>query len=115
MDDHIARALSRPRFVSTLVTAFGGLALTLAIVGVYGVMSWSVSERRREFAIRLALGGRAPALLGVVLRKAMLLAVCGIAAGLLGARVASRMLNGLLFDVQPTDPARLRLPRCSSG
>jgi len=103
MDDHIARALSRPRFVSTLVTAFGALALTLAVVGIYGVMSWSVSERQREFAIRLALGVRGRALLGGVLGKAMLLASAGIVAGLLGARAATGVLNGLLFGVQPTD------------
>jgi predicted permease len=105
MDDHVARAIARPRFVSTLVTAFGALALTLAIVGIYGVMSWSVSERQREFAIRLALGVRGPALLRLVLRKAMLLAAAGIALGLLGARAATGILNGLLFGVQPTDAA----------
>jgi putative ABC transport system permease protein len=103
MDEHVARALARPRFVSTLVTAFGALALTLAIIGIYGVMSWSVNERRREFAIRLALGVRGGALLGVALRKAMLLACAGIAAGLVGARLATRILDGLLFGIQPTD------------
>src|SRR5262245_30670682 len=105
MEEHIARALARPRFVSTLVTAFGALALTLAIVGIYGVMSWSVSERQREFAIRLALGVRGPALLASVLRKALLLASAGIAAGLLGARAATGILNGLLFGVKSTDIA----------
>jgi putative ABC transport system permease protein len=103
MDEHIARALARPRFVSTLVTAFGALALTLAIVGIYGVMSWSVAERMREFAIRLALGVRGPALVGSVLGKALALAGAGITLGLLGARAATRVLNGLLFGIQATD------------
>jgi predicted permease len=105
MDDHLARALARPRFLSTLVLAFGALAVTLAIVGIYGVMSWSVSERQREFAIRLALGGRGGTLLALSLRKALLLAVAGIAAGLLGARAAAGVLNGLLFGLEATDAA----------
>jgi putative ABC transport system permease protein len=103
MNDHIARVLAQPRFVSTLVTAFGALALTLAIVGIYGVMSWSVSERQKEFAIRLALGVRRGTLLGLVLKKAALLAAAGIVAGLLGARAASSVLGGLLYGVRPTD------------
>ena len=103
MDDHIARALARPRFVSTLVTAFGALALTLAIVGIYGVMSWSVAERTREFAIRLALGVRGPVLVRSVLVKALALAAAGIAAGLLGARAATGVLGGMLYGIQATD------------
>jgi ABC-type antimicrobial peptide transport system permease subunit len=105
MDDHIGRALARPRFISTLVTAFGALAVTLAIVGIYGVMSWSVSERRREFAIRLALGVRAPVLLAAVLRKAMLLACGGVFLGMIGARAATVVLTGMLFGVKATDAA----------
>jgi putative ABC transport system permease protein len=105
MDDHIARALARPRFVSTLVTSFGALALALAIVGIYGVMSWSVDERMREFAIRLALGARGPALLASVLARALALAGTGIAAGVIGARAATSVLNGLLFGIQATDAA----------
>ena len=56
MDEHLQRSLSKPRFFSTLVTAFGALAVTLALIGIYAMMAWSVSERRQEFAIRLALG-----------------------------------------------------------
>jgi putative ABC transport system permease protein len=103
MDAHVARVLARPRFVSTLVTAFGALAVTLAIVGIYGVMAWSVSERRREFAIKIALGVRGPVLLASVLRKAMLLAAAGIVIGLSGAFAATGILEGLLFGVRATD------------
>ncbi len=104
MDDHIAGALARPKFISTLVTLFGALAVTLALVGIYGMMSWAVSERQREFAIRVALGVRGPALLGLVLRKAALLAALGTAIGLIAARAASGILTGLLFGVPATDP-----------
>jgi ABC-type antimicrobial peptide transport system permease subunit len=103
MDEHIARALARPRFVSTLVTAFGALALVLAIVGIYGVMAWSVSERMREFAIRLALGVRGPALVRAVLGKAVVLAGSGIVAGLIGARAATGVLSGMLYGIKATD------------
>jgi putative ABC transport system permease protein len=104
MDEHVATALARPRFVSALITSFGMLALTLAIVGIYGVMSWAVSERQREFAIRVALGVRGRALLGLVLRKAALLVSAGTALGLIAARFASNILTGLLFGVQHSDP-----------
>jgi predicted permease len=104
MDDHLARALSRPRFLSTLVTAFGVLALVLAIVGIYGVLAWSVSERQREFAIRQALGVRRSALLGLVLRRGLWLSLAGTALGLMAARALSGVLTGLLFGVPATDP-----------
>jgi putative ABC transport system permease protein len=70
MDEHLQRALSKPRFFSTLVTAFGALAVTLALIGIYAMMAWSVSERRQEFAIRLALGARGSELVAMVLRRA---------------------------------------------
>src|SRR5258708_28590788 len=109
LDAHVARALARLRFVSTLTAAFGLLALTLAIVGVYGVTAWAVSERRHEFAIRVALGVRGTALLGLALRKGMILGLIGVAIGLAGARGATALLAGLLFGVAPTDPPMFAL------
>jgi putative ABC transport system permease protein len=105
MDEHLQRALAKPKFFSTLVSAFGVLAVTLALIGIYAMMAWSVSERRQEFAIRLALGARSPVLVQMVLWKAMILAGIGITAGLAGARAATGVLAGLLYGVQPTDPA----------
>jgi putative ABC transport system permease protein len=104
MDEHVARALARPRFFSTLIGAFGALAVTLALIGIYAMMAWSVSERRQEFAIRTALGADGRALVAMVLRKAMVLAGGGILAGLLLARIATGVLTGLLYGVRPTDP-----------
>jgi len=89
MDEHVGAALARPRFLSTLIVSFGVLALTLAVVGIYGVMSWAVNERQREFAIRVALGVRSQALFALVLRKAALLVAAGTALGLIAARAAS--------------------------
>jgi putative ABC transport system permease protein len=109
MDEHLARSLSKPKFFSTLVTVFGALAVTLALIGIYAMMAWSVSERRQEFAIRMALGARGAALTAMVLRRALGLAAIGIAAGLVGARAATGVLTGLLFGVRPTDPSAYAL------
>jgi putative ABC transport system permease protein len=103
MDDHVARSLSRPRFMSTLVGAFGVLALVLSVVGVYGVMAYSVTERTREIAIRMALGAGAVNVLAMVLRRTLWLAVVGILAGLAAAAAFTRMLSGLLYGVAETD------------
>jgi putative ABC transport system permease protein len=107
MDDHIAHAVARPRFVSTLVMGFGLLALTLAVIGIYGVMAWSVAQKQREIAIRMALGAETASVLALVLRKAALLASVGIAAGLLLTPLATQPLRSLLFGVAPGDPLSL--------
>jgi putative ABC transport system permease protein len=109
MDEHLERALSKPKFFSTLVTSFGLLAVTLALIGIYAMMAWSVSERRQEFAIRVALGAGGPALTVMVLRRALALAAIGIAGGLLGARALTGVLTGLLYGVRPTDPTAFAL------
>jgi putative ABC transport system permease protein len=104
MQHHIERALSRPRFMSTLIGAFGIVALLLATVGIYGVMSWSVAQRTREIAIRSALGAKHRDVVGMILKKALVVAAIGIAVGLAGAVWLSGTLRGLLFDVAPDDP-----------
>jgi putative ABC transport system permease protein len=109
MDEHVERALSKPKFFSTLVTAFGLLAVMLALIGIYAMMAWSVTERQREFAIRVALGARGSTLTAMVLRRALVLAAIGIAGGLLGARAATGVLTGLLYGVRPTDPSAFAL------
>jgi predicted permease len=107
MDEHIAHALARPRFVSTLVTGFSALALTLALIGIYGVMAWSVAQRQREIAIRVALGAETRSVLALVLRKAGRIATVGIGAGLVLTPVATRPLQSLLFGVTAGDPLSL--------
>jgi putative ABC transport system permease protein len=109
MDEHLARSLSKPRFLSTLVSAFAGLAVTLALIGIYAMMAWSVSERRQEFAIRAALGARRGELVALVMRKGLILAAIGISGGLLAARAATGVLTGLLYGIQPGDPAAFAL------
>ncbi len=104
MDEHIARALSKPKFLSTLVASFGALAVSLALIGIYGMMAWSVTERRQEIAIRMALGASRERMLSMVLGHALLLAVIGITIGLVVAPIATRTLAGLLYGITPTDP-----------
>ncbi len=115
MDEHIARALAKPKFLSTLVAAFGGLAVSLALVGIYGMMSWSVTERRQEIAIRMALGASRERMLSMVLGRALLLASTGIAIGLAVAPIATRALSGLLYGITPTDPLAFALTGIALG
>jgi putative ABC transport system permease protein len=103
MDEHIAKALARPKFLSALVTGFGAIAVTLAVIGMYGLIAWSVAQRRKEIAVRVALGAKGNAVVGLILRKALMLTAIGLIVGLAAARAASGVLNGLLFGVAATD------------
>jgi putative ABC transport system permease protein len=107
MDDVIARSAGDRRLLVGLISAFALLALALAAVGVGGVMAFSVSERTREIAIRMALGARRRDVMAEVLRRALRLTAAGIAAGGVLALAATRVMRSLLFDVSPTDPVVL--------
>jgi putative ABC transport system permease protein len=104
MEQHLATALARPKFMSTLVGSFGVLALLLSTVGVYGVMAYAVTQRTREIAIRTALGASSRNVLRLVIGKAMWLAAIGVAVGLAGSTALSRVLSGLLFGIGAADP-----------
>jgi putative ABC transport system permease protein len=99
--------LREPRFYLLLLGGFAALALLLAAVGLFGVLSVSVRQRTREIGIRLALGARAPRVLGLVVRQGMIAAAAGLAAGLALALAATRLMSGLLYQVKPADPATL--------
>jgi putative ABC transport system permease protein len=103
--DELAReATARPRFRTTLVAGFAALSLVLALVGVFGVLTYSVQQRRREFGIRLALGATAQHVRTLVLTDALRVVGIGAAAGLIGALVLGRLVSAFLFGVQPRDP-----------
>jgi predicted permease len=104
MDDVMAGARSRPRFLTTLLGLFSGTALLLAAVGLYGVISYSVTRRTTEFGIRMAMGAARGDVMGLVLRQALTLAIIGVAAGAIGALALTRLIRGLLFGVSSFDP-----------
>ncbi|HMZ79371.1 MAG TPA: FtsX-like permease family protein, partial [Acidobacteriota bacterium] len=101
----VAETLARPKFNAVLLGLLAGFAIVLAVLGIYGVMSYSVTQRTQEIGIRLALGARTSDVIGLVVNHGMRLAVVGITLGLLGSYVLSRFLTSLLFGVQATDPA----------
>jgi predicted permease len=102
--DVIERTVSQPRFRTWLLLIFGGLALLLAALGIYGVMSYAVSQRIREFGVRLALGAARRDVYLLVLRQGAVLAGAGLALGMALALVLSRALRSMLFEVAPHDP-----------
>jgi putative ABC transport system permease protein len=104
LDEVMSAAQSRPRFLTLLLTLFSGVALVLAAVGIYGVISYSVAQRTKEFGVRIALGAQRGDVLGIVLRRGMLLTVIGVVLGVAGALALTRFLSTLLFGVTPTDP-----------
>ncbi|PYP69185.1 MAG: permease, partial [Gemmatimonadetes bacterium] len=104
MEDVMAASLGPRRFVALLLELFAALAVLLAAVGIYGVVSYAVSRRRREFGLRVALGATAPDVTRLVLRQGLRLAVVGAGAGILGALVLTRFLQAFLYGVHPTNP-----------
>jgi putative ABC transport system permease protein len=105
MDARISGATSKPRFTAILLAVFAGIALCLAAIGIYGVMSYLVTQRTREIGIRMALGARQSDVLSLVVRRGATLAALGIGIGTAGALAASRALTTLLYQIQPGDPA----------
>jgi predicted permease len=104
MGQRLSDSLARRRFAMTALGLFALVAMALAAVGIYGVMSYSVAQRTREIGVRVALGAQGRDVLGLVVRQGMLLAALGIALGLVGAAGVTRVMGSLLFGVGATDP-----------
>ncbi len=107
MTSLVGAASARARFMTVLLAVASGLALVLGAVGIYGVMAYGVSLRRREIGVRMALGARPVDVRQMISRQGVLLAAVGVAIGLGGALGVTRFLHGLLYDVSPTDPLTL--------
>jgi predicted permease len=105
MRDVVSLSTSRQRLNMLLMTVFGGSALLLAAIGIYGLMAYSVQHRTQEIGIRMALGAEAARVKNMVIRQGMLLVVIGIAIGLGAAFYLARLLAAILFEVEPYDPA----------
>jgi len=104
MDDVLSTAQARPRFLTMLLSLFSGVALVLAAVGIYGVISYSVAQRTSEFGIRIAMGASPVNVLGMVLRQGLILGAIGVAIGAAGALALTRLIRGLLFGISSFDP-----------
>ncbi len=112
MDHVVAASVGQPRLLSALTGLFGGLAGLLAMVGVYGVMAYNVRRQRREFGIRLALGAEGARVRRLVIRRAGVLALSGVLIGVAGSLWVTRLLQTMLNDVKPTDPAVFAATAC---
>ncbi len=107
MEERAGAALARPRFAVSLLGAFATMALVLAAIGLYGVMAFSVAQRTKEIGLRMALGADAPRVLQGVLRQGMAMALVGIVLGLGGALALQRVMAGMLYGVEASDPLTL--------
>jgi predicted permease len=108
-EEEVERSLLRERLVATIATLFGGLALLLAALGLYGVLSYGVAQRTREFGIRIAVGAAARSITGLVLREASRVVTAGIVVGLLAAWALGRVVRSLLYGVEPGDLASIAI------
>ncbi|HTH24225.1 MAG TPA: ABC transporter permease [Vicinamibacterales bacterium] len=104
LDEVFAESIARPRLTAVAMSIFAGAALLLAALGVYGIVAYSVSQRAREFGIRVALGARPGQIIGMVVGQNLRIVAFGLIAGLVAAIPATRLLRGLLFQVGPNDP-----------
>jgi putative ABC transport system permease protein len=104
MEEYLSASVAAPRFNTTLLSIFAVVAFVLTIVGLYGVMSYSVAQRTNEIGIRLALGAQSRDVLWMVVKQGSVLIGLGLAIGLLGAYAATRVIASLLFGVTAKDP-----------
>ena len=113
--DHVRASVTAPRFYAGLLAAFAALALLLAVVGVYGTTAYAVAQRRHEVGVRMALGARGRDVSALLVRRGARLTALGLALGLGGALLATRVLEDFVYGVTPTDPATLAAVTATLG
>jgi putative ABC transport system permease protein len=104
LDDYLSKSVAEPRFQAFLLTCFAGIALVLAAIGLYGLLSYMVSQRTLEIGVRMALGAQRGDVLGMIVRRGLTLSLAGVGAGVAISVLAMRLISGMLFHTRPTDP-----------
>jgi predicted permease len=112
MEDVIGAATTRPRFLTLILGMFSLLALCLAAIGIYGVISYSVEQRTSEFGIKMALGAQPQRVLRQVIEEGLMLSLLGVAVGMAGSFLLSRLLEGMLFGISGSDPSASLITTC---
>jgi ABC-type antimicrobial peptide transport system permease subunit len=112
LSELVSSSLLTPRFQSRVLFMFSAMALALAMIGIYGVLAYGVTQRRHEIGIRVALGATARQVRLMVLRRTAVLAVLGMAVGIVASVGLTRVLSKLLFQVEPTDPLTFAVVGC---
>jgi putative ABC transport system permease protein len=115
MNQLVSKSLGERRFTLLLLISFAALALLLAAVGIYGLISFTTGQRTHEIGVRIALGAQPRDITGMILKQGMWLALVGVGAGLVAALALTRFLRQMLFGVSPTDPATFALPALLLG
>jgi putative ABC transport system permease protein len=109
MEEFLGNSIARRKFSMFLLAVFAGIALLLAAVGIYGVISYAVTQRSHEMGIRIALGASRGSVLKLVLGQSLVLTVAGVVLGIAGSLALTRLISALLFDVKPNDLATYAL------
>jgi ABC-type antimicrobial peptide transport system permease subunit len=104
LDQRLTASVAQQRFVTAMLGGFAVLALSLAVVGIYGIMSYVSQQRSREIAVRMALGAQQKQVIWMIVREGLLLGLFGAALGIAGARAASHFLSSMFYGVAPSDP-----------
>jgi predicted permease len=105
LEEIVGRSVSRQRMLAMMLGLFGTIGLTLGALGIYGVLAFTVAQRRKEIGVRVALGASPQSVMRMILRQGLALAAIGIVAGVLGSQVLTRSMREVLFDIQPNDLA----------
>jgi putative ABC transport system permease protein len=109
MEEIVAESVAARRFSLILLAGFAGIALLLAAIGIYGVLSYTVGQRTREIGVRMAMGAPRSHVLRLVVGEGVMLVAVGLAIGVVATRAATGLMRGLLYEVQPSDPTTLML------
>lgn len=109
MEDYLSKSAAQPRFQAFLLTSFAGIALVLAAVGLYGLLSYTVSQRTLEIGLRMALGAQRGDVLRMVVRRGLVLSLAGVGIGLVISALLTRLMQGMLFHIRPIDPMTFAL------